>query len=345
MIIRNVSELRLYFPTHAIDSNYSFSGGAYNSEIDFLKDKLGDKLYDKLNTHLADINTDSFIDKIESGESLGYYEQLLYMAQRCVAFDMMGRTASLNAVSLNGMGVNVATSVDYGKADKQAIDDFKSTCIKEAHTAINILLATLESWTIASKNSTDNDLKEIVADWKDSKYYYFANSLFIPSAVVMQEYLNFYENREKFIQMLPDLKYIQEELIEPLLGSDFSEYLLANIKDVCEDKVLNKLINLLRKFMAASLEARTQVIRINANRVNEAHSEAIAYTNKITDYVTSHLDVWLASTDTVLVDAIKLTPEYIARKDTEAKAQALATAKQNPFQQADALFMPMPGLK
>ena len=343
MIIRNVSELRLYFPTHAIDNNYSFSGCAYNSEMDFLKDKLGAKLYDKLNAHLADIDTDTFIAKIEDGESLSYYEQLLYMAQRCVAFDMMGRTASVNAISLNGTGINIATSGDYGKADKQSIDDFKSACTKEAHTAINILLATLEGWTIASVDSTDADLKEIVADWKDSKYYYLTSSLFIPSAVVMQEYLNFYENREKFIQMLPDLKYIQEELIETLIGPDFSEYLLSELET--EDKVLQKLINLLRKFMAASLEARTQVMRISANRVSEAHHEAVGYTNKITDYVTAHLDVWLASTNTALVDAVKLTPQYIARKNAEAEAQALAAAKQKPCRQDDALFMPMSGLK
>lgn len=342
MLIRNIFELRLYFPNHAFDESYLFAGSAYNSEIDFLKDKLGEKLYDKLNDKLESIDPDSFIAKINDNTALSYYEQLLYMCQRCVAFDSIGRTASINAISINGTGMNVATSGDYGNADTKAVDNFKLSCMKEAHTAINVLLATLESWSIKSVTIDDADLKEIVDDWKLSKYYYLANSLFIPSAVVMQEYLNFYENREKFIQMLPDLKYIQEELIESIIGPDLSDYLISAINKSTTDNVLLRLINLLRKFMTASLEARTQVIKINEKRVDEAHHEAVAYTNKISDYVSAHLDLWLVSEDADLVNAVKLTPQYIKRKEEEAKA----TMPLNTVvaREDDALFMPIPGI-
>lgn len=342
MIIRNVSELRLYFPTHNFNSNVAFSGNVYSSELDFLKDKLGSLLYKKLNDHLATINSDDFIDHIEQGTTLSYYESLLHMCQRCVSYDAMGRMAPINAVSINNTGINVATSQDYKDADKKAIDDFKASCVKESHIAINDLLATLEDWAIDANTNEDADLKDIIDAWKTSKYYYCVSSLLIPSAIVLQDYLNFYENREKFIQMLPDLKYIQEEMIEAVIGPKLSAYLLKEVTNDTDNKVSMELIKMLRKFMAANLEARTQILKISDSRILKAHDEAVAYETKITKYLTDNLDSLLASSDTDLVDAIKTTPVYIKRQEDEAEKLAI-TAHSKP-KEDDALFNPMPGL-
>lgn len=342
MIIRNVSELRLYFPTHNFNSNVAFSGHIYSSEIDFLKEKLGASLYNKLNAHLDSINSNDFIDHIEQGSTLSYYENLLYMCQRCVSFDAMGRMASINAISINDTGINIATSQDYKDADKKAIDDFKSSCVKESHMSINILLATLEEWAIDAITNDDVDLKEIIDAWKTSKYYYCVSSLLIPSAIVLQDYLNFYENREKFIQMLPDLKYIQEEMIEAVIGSKLSAYLLKEVSNDTKNEVSLDLIKMLRKFMAANLEARTQILKISDSRIMKAHDEAVAYETKITKYLTDNLDSLLESTDVDLVAAIKATPVYIKRQEDEAEKLALIAHPQP--KEDDALFSPMPGL-
>lgn len=342
MIIRNVSELRLYFPTHNFDSTVAFSGNVHSSELDFLKEKLGASLYNKLNAKLALINSNDFIDHIEQEAQLSYYENLLNMCQRCVAYDAMGRMASINAISINNTGINVATSQDYKDADKKAIDDFKSSCAKESHISVNILLATLEEWAIDAITNDDADLKDIVDAWKTSKYYFCTSSLFIPSATILQDYLNFYENREKFILMLPDLKYIQEEMIESVIGSKLSAYLLKEVSNDTKNEVSLALIKMLRKFMAANLEARTQILKISESRVMKAHDEAVAYETKITKYLTDNLDSLLASTDVDLVAAIKTTPVYIKRQEDEAAKLAL-TEHPKP-KEDDALFNPMPPL-
>lgn len=342
MIIRNVKELRLYFPTHNFNSAVAFSGAVHSSELDFLKEKLGTSLYNKLNAKLESIDSDTFIDHIEKGVQLSYYESLLEMCQRCVAYDTMGSMADINAISINDTGINVASSIDYKDADKKAIDDFKSSCNKKSHVSINILLATLEEWAIDANTNDDADLKDIVDAWKTSKYYFCTSTLLIPSATILQDYLNFYENREKFIQMLPDLKYIQEEMIESVIGSDLSTYLLKEINSGSENAVSLKLINMLRKYMAANLEARTQILKISESRVMKAHDEAVAYETKITKYLSDNLDTLLASTDIDLVTAIKTTPVYIKRQADEAAKLAL---KDHPKPKPeDALFNPMPPL-
>jgi hypothetical protein len=50
--------------------------------------------------------------------------------------------------------------------------------------------------------------------------------MLIPSARVLQEYFNIYDSREKFIQMLPDLRFLQEEILAPAIGEDLCAYLV-----------------------------------------------------------------------------------------------------------------------
>ena len=48
MILSTTKELRLHIPSNAIDEISSLQGILDNSEKDFLRDKLGDSLYNRL---------------------------------------------------------------------------------------------------------------------------------------------------------------------------------------------------------------------------------------------------------------------------------------------------------
>ena len=72
---------------------------------------------------------------------------------------------------------------------------------------------------------------EIVALWRQSRYFYLAASLLIPSCEVLQSYLNIYDSREKFIQLLPDLQFIQEEIIGNAIGDDLLQLVIAFSRD------------------------------------------------------------------------------------------------------------------
>ena len=151
MLISTTEELRLYSPAHAIDHIDSIQGYITSSEKDTLLEKLGTPLYEALVKYYRDLRASedgisTFIKSVTEGEDMPPYAQLLTVCQRIITFDALGRAIDIQAVSVNGSGVNISTADDYGKADDKAIQAYKSTCIKETHAAINALLVMLEQW-------------------------------------------------------------------------------------------------------------------------------------------------------------------------------------------------------
>lgn len=342
MLFKSASELRFYFPTHAIDTLDPFMGVIDNSEHDFLQEKLGTPLYNALcdwydENGAVGSGSAAAIDTKE----LPYYNRLLLLCQRSVAYDAFSRAIEFGIVSPNNGGINVPTSDDYGKVDLAAVDKFRQRCITEAHAAINRLLQTLEDWCKESEElkeendaSSDNpqlsiinsQLQEIVALWHQSRYFYLAAGMLIPSARVLQEYLNIYDSREKFIQMLPDLRFLQEEILAPAIGEDLCAYLVefattGKIPNAEEDTEANAAaeeegaehyytlstihysLKKSRKYLAAALENRTLVLKTDKLRRQQAHDEAVRLFASLQQYIADHQD---AFPETV----IKTSPLY-----------------------------------
>ena len=145
MIITNIQELRLASPAHALDSMDGLLGFIDNSEHDFLEDKLGTPLYNAL-CQWYDENpmTRSTVSDYQTG----YWNRLLLIAQRVVAFDALGRAIGMQAISVNNSGINQMIADDYPAPDKngKTIDLYIQTCNKEAHAALNQMLRLLEQW-------------------------------------------------------------------------------------------------------------------------------------------------------------------------------------------------------
>jgi len=322
MIITTIEELRRCLPSHAIDHIEAFKGYIDNSEHEFLLQPLGQPLYDKL-CDWYDENQPAY-SEVEDRDT-GYWNRLLLIAQRCVAFDAMSRAIDQQAISINGAGINFASADDYKPADRDAINAAKLSYQKEAHSALNRLLYTLEQWTAQCPAAEDakedtEELFEICKFWRSSRYFYLVAQLLIPSATVLQEYLNIYDNREKFIQMLPDLHFIQEEIIAPAIGEDFCEFLVgmqlkggtkrdATAAVSSEPKVLaddseipattRRLLHKLRKIEATLLEGRTRVIKVDKDRKIQAHDEGIRLLGQWRDYCQLHQSAILKDLDTI----------------------------------------------
>lgn len=296
MLINTIEELRLYFPAHAMDRIDGIAGFVDNSEHDFLVEKIGDALYSRLADYYQTIDPQQLAETVRLGGKQDYYTELLLCCQRCIVFDAFSRAIPVHAVSINDMGVNTATAEDYGKADKESIDAFKQTCVKEAHAAVNRLLVMLEKWTREDAALGEDDVledalqqrREIVKMWRMSRYFFLAASLLIPSASVLQEYVNIYDSREKFIQLLPTLRYIQEEKIEPELGEDMMEYLVDKAVNGTKENVPCRIIHILRKIMSAYLEERSTVLKVSADRKKEAHDEAERMMKRTVEYIKQH---------------------------------------------------------
>jgi len=341
MLITTLDELRLCFPTHAIDTFDPFVGVIDNSEHEFLLEKLGAPLYNRL-CQWYDENqpTMSLVDAqaIMSGNTtadIDPYNRLLLICQRCVAYDAMARAVDMNLISINNAGINIPTAGDYGKVDLESVRTFKAGCVKEAHSSINRLLQTLEEWcqqsAPAASSSVSGDdiaapatvpsgspagttateapvpdaspsgIAEITALWRQSRYFYLAAQLLIPSALVLEEYLPFYQNREKFIQLIPDLNFIQEELITDVIGEDFCA-LLTDLaaRGTITDKQsapLSRILRKLRKITVLFLEGRTTILKIDKERKIHARDEAVRLLSDLRTYCVPRQETILKALD------------------------------------------------
>ncbi len=291
MILSTTKELRLHIPSNAIDEISSLQGILDNSEKDFLRDKLGDSLYNRLCEYYQTVSPDDFYMAVCNGENTQHpWMQLLLMAQRMVTYDAMSRFVYTQALSINGTGINVASSDDYGTASKDLLDKGVQGYKREAMVSLNQMLVMLEGWAkkmatpapIADANSTEppttepkdeehKAIEEISLLWQESQYYYLHHDLLIATCADLQHYLDIYESREKFIRLLPDLHFIQDEYISEAIGEDTVQRLLHT-----DDPADKPLLRKVRRLMVAHLEERTTILTIDKARRAAAHNEAIA---------------------------------------------------------------------
>lgn len=296
MILSTTKELRLHIPSNAIDEISSLQGTLDNSEKDFLRDKLGDSLYDQLCEYYQSISPDEFYLSVTNGEHTHQpWQQLLLMAQRLVTYDAMSRFVYTQALSINGTGINVASSEDYGAASKDLLDKGVQGYKREAMVSLNQMLVMLEGWAkkmatpaaIADADSTEppttepkdeehKAIEEISLLWQESQYYYAHHDLLIATCADLQHYLDIYESREKFIRLLPDLHFIQDEYISEAIGEDTVQRLLHT-----DDPADKPLLRKVRRLMVAHLEERTTILTIDKARRAAAHNEAIALRSSV----------------------------------------------------------------
>lgn len=295
MILSTTKELRLHIPSNAIDEISSLQGILDNSEKDFLRDKLGDSLYNRLCEYYQTVSPDDFYMAVCNGENTQHpWMQLLLMAQRMVAYDAMSRFVYTQALSINGTGINVASSDDYGTASKDLLDKGVQGYKREAMVSLNQMLVMLEGWakkmatpapiadadTIEQptepKDEEHKAIEEISLLWQESQYYYLHHDLLIATCADLQHYLDIYESREKFIRLLPDLHFIQDEYISEAIGEDTVQRLLHT-----DDPADKPLLRKVRRLMVAHLEERTTILTIDKARRAAAHNEAISLRSSV----------------------------------------------------------------
>ncbi len=298
MILFTNQELRLQIPSNAVDEVANLQGMLDNSEKDFLKPRLGASLYDRLCKYYASIEPSDFCDTVINGNYTDNpWSELLVYAQRMVANDAMAQNVEKQVLSINGSGINVASSSDFAVATKDQIAQGKESYRQSAMTSLNNLLSLLEGWakevntpmpiegTDEGTDSGKDDaaetekkqhkaIEEIVTLWQESKYYYYHRDLLFPTCESLQPYLDIYGNRDKFVRLIPDMLFIQSEYLEEAFGEDFIPRLLQADEN---DKMLKKA----RQLVAAYLKERTSVINFDKLTRSTAHNDAITVRESI----------------------------------------------------------------
>ena len=147
MILFTNQELRLHLPSNAVDDVANLQGMLDNSEKDFLKPRLGASLYDRLCKQYASIDPSVFCDAVTDGTYTNDpWNELLLYAQRMIVNDAMAQNIEKQAISVNGSGINVASSNDYAVATDKQIAQGKESYRQSAMTSLNNLLSLLEGW-------------------------------------------------------------------------------------------------------------------------------------------------------------------------------------------------------
>lgn len=147
MILSSNQELRLQIPSNAVDDVANLQGMLDNSEKDFLKPRLGASLYDRLCKYYASIEPSDFCDTVINGKYTDNpWSELLLYAQRMIVNDAMAQNIEKQALSVNGSGINVASSNDYAVATDKQIAQGKESYRQSAMTSLNNLLSLLEGW-------------------------------------------------------------------------------------------------------------------------------------------------------------------------------------------------------
>ena len=339
MLITSIQELRLVSPSHAFDTIDGLVGFIDNSEHGFLEDKLGTPLYNAL-CQWYDQNPT--VRSSVADYQTGYWNRLLLMAQRVAGFDALGRAAGMQGVSVNNAGINMGIADDYPKAPKESIDDYRKTAFLEALKSCDYMLAELERWTTEETSSiihqtSDIDAhatvpdaspapaavpdgspsgeapsapdtterSEIVSLWRQSRYFYLAASMLIPSAVVLQQYLDFDESREKFIRMLPDLRFIQEEIIANSIGEEYLDHLIdVSVTTAGDGSAITtkspvelRIIHQLRRVIVAWLISRTKVLKYDKEAKLQAHDDGVRKMQDACDFIRRHQHAILCALD------------------------------------------------
>lgn len=303
MLLSTNQELRLHVPSNAFDDVSLLQGILDNSEKDFLRDKLGTPLYNRLcEYYKLNIDAEDFYLAVTNGTySQHPWQELLLNAQRMVANDTLSRYAYQQLISANGAGMNMAASQDYAVASDKMLDKGVQGFKKEAMVSLNNLLLLLEGWakitqpmpidepttdttteqtptepqpTAPTEEERMDEIAEIVNLWQQSEYYYLHHDLLLPTCAVLQQYIDIYNNRDKFIRLIPDLRFIQEEYIEDVFGEDF-------IAEMLQATDTDRLLKKSRRLMVAYLIERTSVLTFDKLTRQQAHDDAVSIRDSI----------------------------------------------------------------
>ena len=305
MLIRTLQELRLYNTSHALDDIEPLMGIIDNVEKDILVDKLGKSLYTALCSHYKNVDTDLFVKAVQEDSLDDDMDVLLRLSQAVVANEVINHAIALHLVSLNNSGLNMGSAEDYAVASKDAVETSRKELYQLTHIAINALLEWLEEKaqatpaTPATPNPDPSPVDgeggeggegapvDIAALWRESPFYWQTTTLLIPSAVVLREFWDTFDNREKFVRMLPDIRYAQD-IIADEVGEQWLEYLVETAFKGTDDAHLKHIINRLRRSCVALLESRTDVIKNDKERKSRAYDEGLKYLRRACDYMVNH---------------------------------------------------------
>ena len=302
MILSSTEEISAYLPSSLYDRVESLLTLVEETEENILVPVLGRKLYETVCEKYEELKeehggvTSVFIEPKDVTDDV----RLVRLCQSPVVYMTLARNTGILNVSLNeGGGMNQLSTTGFDRADDNSINLFERDAFFKGRRGIDRLLLFLEE----DAQSIEPQYAEL---WRTSRYFYKQGDLLFTTAIEMNRFLDIGESREKFISMLPDIRYCQNVYIAPVIGDDLLQALVdwctgRNESEVAADdkkrKVWDKAIDNLRMALALYIESRRPE---KQRRYSE--NEASLSMHKAKDYIMEHQDDF--------GEAIKTSPLY-----------------------------------
>ena len=229
MLLTTDDEIRSLMPTSKWNDVDMLLSCVEEEEQNVVLNLLGDELmnrlvadYERLKAKYGGITPDVLRtdmlrpDKLED-QADRQAVRAIRICQKIQLFLAVAHNAGLMSVQFNsGGGLNQATAEYYEKADDKSVERFVKDAYMKAHRNTDELLTLLEH----DARSPQPLWAEM---WKQSRYYFEQSNLLITTALQMQYFLNINSSRQRFIELLPDLQFVQQHYIKPRLGAKLTE--------------------------------------------------------------------------------------------------------------------------
>ena len=221
MLFTDIEEVRQILPTSKWTDLTKLESLLEEEEQNTLLPILGDSLYehlqeqyDKLIKTYVNVSPGTMRYMSGSGneeEPSRTLVSVLRTCQRIALYKVLANNSGLFALSFNeGGGLNASSADNYDEANDKAMQRYVKDAWNKAHRSVDSLLKQLESDARGAREFTNL--------WKSSRYFYYQGGLLFTTAVQLQQFLNIDESRERFIQLVPRIRYAQDVYIRPRLG-------------------------------------------------------------------------------------------------------------------------------
>lgn len=284
MLVTTPEEIKAYLPTSVHEVSDSFLVMMDDTEETYLVPILGRKLYKEIVSKYKSfmIENGSILPPQLSDEKVTLEVQLMRLCQMPVVYFTLANTTGLLSVSLNdGGGYNRVETEGYEAADDKAINRFERDAYFKARRGIDRLLIFLEE-------DARSGSPVFATLWKESTYFYKQGDLLFTTAVEFDRFLSIGQSREKFITLLPDIRYCQDNYLVPEIGEKlimaFVGMATGEIEiPVGQDGVWRKAADYLKMSLAIWVENRKPE---KQRRYSE--NEAVLSLARAKSYITSH---------------------------------------------------------
>lgn len=226
MLITQIEEIQAYLPPSVYEDPEGLLSLTEDAEENLLIPILGCDLYNKVDDIYQSLLSEygGVLPSQIAKENVTPEVRLVRLCQKSVLYFTVANSSGLLSISLNGGGFNKVGTVGYEPASDKDISRFERDAYFKARRGIDRLLVFLEE----DARSESPAFAEL---WKRSDYFYLHGDLLFSTALDLNRFLNIDANREKFISLLPDIRYCQDNYIAPEVGEELLEAFIASATD------------------------------------------------------------------------------------------------------------------